>query len=121
MDCRQHTLDQEYAMGDNLNLYGILVGVTGTNRFGDFDPKEMCDALLKSKVFVKDADIGSLDTVRWSMQMMEFLPIGFPEGYLVTLSRATSSTIANISRIELRRGGSRWHILIILPLVNAEG
>ena len=83
VDCRQHTLDQEYAMGDNLNLYGILVGVTGTNRFGDFDPKEMCDALLKSKVFVKDADIGSLDTVRWSMQMMEFLPIGFPKGYLV--------------------------------------
>ncbi len=121
MDCRQHALDQGYTISDNLNLCMVLVGVTGTIQFGDFDPKEMHNALLKSKVFFKDSDIDTLDTMGWSMQMMEFLPIGFPEGYLVTLSRATSSTIANISRIELRRGGSRWHILIILPLVNAEG
>lgn len=82
VDCRQHALDQEYTINDNLNLYMILIGVTGTNRFGDFDPKEMCNALLKSKVFV-DSDIGTLDTVGWSMRMMDFLPIGFPEGYLV--------------------------------------
>jgi len=68
---------------DNLSLYRVLVGVTGANRFGDFDPKEMYDALLKSNVFVKDEDIGTLDTVVWSMQLMESLPIGFPEGYLV--------------------------------------
>ncbi len=61
----------------------MLVGVTDTNSFGDFDPKEMYNVLLKSKVFVKDADIGTLDPVGWSLQMMEFLPIGFPEGYLV--------------------------------------
>lgn len=83
VDCRQHAFDQEYTISDNLNLYMILVGVTGTNRFGDFDPKEMYNALLKSKAFVKDSDIGTLDTVGWSMQMIEFLPIGFPEGYLV--------------------------------------
>ena len=86
VDCRQHALDQEYTISDNLNLYMILVGVTGTNRFGDFDPKEMYDALSKSKVFVKDTDIGTLDLVGWSLQMMEFLPIGFPEGYLVCYS-----------------------------------
>jgi len=83
VDCRQHALDQEYTNSDNLTLYMILVGVTGTNRFGDFDPKEMHSALSKSKVFVEDLDIGTLDTVGWSMRMMEFLPIGFPEGYLV--------------------------------------
>ena len=82
VECRQHTLDQEYTISDNLNLYIILVGVTGTNRFGEFDPKEMYSALLKSKVF-EDSDISTLDTVGWSMRMMEFLPIGFPEGYLV--------------------------------------
>ncbi len=84
VDCRQHALDQEYTISDNLNLYMILVGVTGTNRFGDFDPKEMYDALSKSKVFVKDT--GTLDLVGWSLQMMEFLPIGFPEGHLVCYS-----------------------------------
>ena len=83
VDCRQHVLGQEYAISDNFNLYKILVGVSGTNWFGNFDPKEMSNALLKSKVFNDDADIGTLDTVGWSMQMMEFLPIGFPEGYLV--------------------------------------
>lgn len=67
VDCRQHALDQEYTTSDNLNLYMILVGVTGINRFRDFDPKEMYNALLKSKLFIKDSDIGTLDTVGWSM------------------------------------------------------
>ena len=82
VDCQQHAFDQECSISDNLNLYRILVGVTDTNPFGDFDLKEMHDALLKSKLFVEDADIGKLDVVGWSMQMIEFLPIGFPEGYL---------------------------------------
>ena len=82
VDSRQHALDQEYTFSDNLNLYMVLVGVTGTNRFGDFDPEEMYSALLKSKVF-EDSDISTLDTIGWSMRMMKFLPIGFPEGYLV--------------------------------------
>lgn len=86
VDCRQHALDQEYAISDNLNLYRILVGVTDTNSFGDFDPKEMYNMLLKSNVFVKDAEIGTLDPVGWSLQMMHFLPIGFPEGYMVCYS-----------------------------------
>ncbi len=67
VDCRQHSLDQEYTISDNFNLYKILVGVTGTNWFGNFDPNEMCNALLKSKVFIDDADIGTLDTTGWSM------------------------------------------------------
>ena len=98
VDCRQHILDQDYTIGDNLNLYMILVGVTGTNQFGNFDPQKMHSALSKSKVF-EDSDIGTLDTLVWSMRMVEFLPIGFPEGYLVNLLRATSLTIANISSI----------------------
>ena len=62
VDCRQHALDQEYTFSDNLNLYMVLVGVIGTNRFEDFDPEEMNNALLKSKVFVK-SDIGTLNTI----------------------------------------------------------
>ncbi|KAL8832499.1 MAG: hypothetical protein Q9191_000226 [Dirinaria sp. TL-2023a] len=82
VECRQHTLDQEYTISDNLNLYMILVGVTDTNRFEKFDSNEMYSALLKSKVF-EDSDIGTLNTIEWSMRMMEFLSIGFPEGYLI--------------------------------------
>lgn len=98
VDCGQHAFDQEYTMSDNFNLFMILVGVTGTNQFGDFDPKEMYKALLKSKVFVHDSDIGTLDTVRWRMEILGFLPIGLPEGHLV-LPRPTKPTIANIRRI----------------------
>jgi len=76
-DCRQNRLDQEYSISDN------LVGVSGTNWFGDFNPKEMYKALSTSKVFIDDVDIGTLDLVGWSTQMMDFLPIGFPEGHLV--------------------------------------
>ena len=83
VDRRHHVLDQEYTTSDNLDLCSMLIGVTSKNRFEDFDPKEMYDKLLKSKVFVKDADIDTLNIVGWSMQMMEFLPIGFLEGYLI--------------------------------------
>ncbi len=129
VDCRQHALDQEYTASDNLNLYMILVGVAGKKRSGDFNPREMYNALLKSKVFVKDSDISTLDTVGWTMRMMEYLPIGFPEGYMVLycerraqlLLMLVGSSISGVKRIELRRGGSCWHILVILPLVNAAG
>ena len=40
----------------------ILIGVTGINRFRDFNPKEIYNILLKSKVF-ENSDINTLDTV----------------------------------------------------------
>lgn len=63
VNCRQYALDQEYAISDNLNLYRILVGVTDTNSFGDFDRKKRYNMLLKSNVFIKDAEISALDLV----------------------------------------------------------
>jgi len=63
VNCRQHALDQEYTISDNLNLYIILIGVTSTNRFGNFDPKKMYNTLLKFKIFV-NSDIDTLNTVR---------------------------------------------------------
>lgn len=83
VDCRQHTSAQGYTTGDKLNLYGIVVGVTGTNRFGISIRRKCMMHSRSPTLFAKDADTGSLDTVRWSIQMMEFLPIGFPKGYLV--------------------------------------
>ncbi|KAL9045088.1 MAG: hypothetical protein Q9214_001826 [Letrouitia sp. 1 TL-2023] len=81
VDHRQHAFDQEYTISDNLDLYGTLVGVTNKNQFGDFDPKEMYNALLKSKVFVKDADVGTLDTVGWNFQNPQE-----PEQLILTLA-----------------------------------
>jgi len=61
---RQHTLDQGFTTSDNLHLYGLLIGITGTNRFGDFDPDQMHKTLLKFKVFSEDKDISPLNTVK---------------------------------------------------------
>jgi len=80
---RQHALDPEHSISDNANLFGLLIGIAGTNPFGSFDSKQMHGALSKSEIFAGDPDISTLDTVEWSMQLMDFLPIGFPEGYLV--------------------------------------
>jgi len=50
---RQHALDQEYPISDNANLFGLLIGIVGTNRFGSFDSKQMHAALSKSELFVE--------------------------------------------------------------------
>ena len=82
VDSRQ-TFNQEYSSNDNFNLYKSLVGVNGTNWFGNFDPNEMYNALLNSKVFTKDTDFGALNIVERTEQMMGSLRIGFPDGHLV--------------------------------------
>ncbi len=83
VECRQHALDPERSISDSVNLFDLLIGIAGTNRFGSFDSKQMHDALSKSEIFAGDSDISTLDTVEWSLQLMSFLPIGFPAGYLV--------------------------------------
>ncbi len=83
IDARPHELHPEHTVDDNLDFYGSLVEVTGANCFGNFDPAQMHDALLKSSVFKNDPHTPLLDIVAWSRQIMEHIPIGFPEGYLV--------------------------------------
>jgi hypothetical protein len=81
-DFLQRKIDPKYTANDNVNLYGSFVGVTGSNRFGNFDSQAMLSALSKSKVFT-DEDIRTLNIVELSGQMLASLPIGFPQGYLV--------------------------------------
>jgi len=64
MNCWQHAFDQKYIANNNLNLYIILIDVINTKRFKDFDSKKIFKALLKFKVFVKDLNINTLDTIR---------------------------------------------------------
>lgn len=73
-DFRQRKVDPKYTADDNANFYGSLVGITGSNRFGSFDPQELCKALSRSKVFANDDHV--LDIASLTSQMMASLPIG---------------------------------------------
>lgn len=84
-DFHQHKFDQECTANDNVNLYGSLVGVTGSNCFGNFDSQAMRSALSKSKAYA-DEDVHTLDITELSSQMIRFLPIGF-QSDLVGYSR----------------------------------
>ncbi len=75
-DPHQLKLDQEYTAIDNFNLYGSLVGVAGSNRFGNFDLQGMLSALSRSKAITGEY-IDTLDIAGLRSQMMTFLPIGF--------------------------------------------
>ena len=100
---RQHALDSKHLISNNVNLFDLLIDIVDTNRFGSFDSKQMHDALSKSEIFAEDSDISTLNTVKWSMQLMNFLPIDFPKRYLVRYLERTDLINANVARIFRRR------------------
>ncbi len=79
----QHALDSEHSISDNANLFDLLIDIIDTNRFESFDSKQMHDALSKFEIFAEDSDISTLNTVKWSMQLMNFLLINFSKKYLI--------------------------------------
>lgn len=79
----QHTLDSEHSISDNINLFDLLIDIVDTNSFENFDSKQMQNALSKSKIFAEDLDMSTLNTVKWSMQLMNFLLINFSKRYLI--------------------------------------
>lgn len=83
MKRRQHALDSEHLISDNVNLFDLLIDIVDTNSFESFDLKQMHDALLKFEIFAEDSDISTLNTVKWSMQLMNFLFINFSKKYLI--------------------------------------
>ena len=82
MDLQQLGFAQEYTVRDNADLYASVLGITRKRTFRDIDPEEMCNALLRSPVF-SEVTISVQSLEDWTMQMMNFLPIGFPKNYLV--------------------------------------
>ena len=83
MKRRQHALNLEHLISDNVNLFDLLIDIVDTNSFESFDSKQMHDALLKFEIFVEDSNISTLNTVKWSMQLMNFLFIDFSKKYLI--------------------------------------
>ena len=81
-DFSQHIFDKEYTANENANLCGALIGITGSNCFGNFDMQKMLNALSRSKVFADD-DLRELNVVELSNRMTAFLRIGYPRGHLV--------------------------------------
>ena len=75
-DVHQLKFDQEYTAIDNLNLLGSLVGVTGSNRFRNFDLQAILSALSRSKAIAKEY-IDALDIAELISQLTTLLPIGF--------------------------------------------
>lgn len=51
LNYNQHDPDQGFTSNDNLSLYGALVNVPGKNQFGDYEVKQMNEALLTSPLF----------------------------------------------------------------------
>ncbi len=88
----------------------------------------MHDALLKSKNFADDPHISALDTVKWSIEMLEILPFGFSKGYLVRhpVGRAwlmlmvPGASVAGVKRFGFRAGGFNSHTPVIHLSMNAE-
>jgi len=64
MKRRQHTLNSEHLISDNVNLFDLLIDIVDTNSFESFDSKQMHDALLKFEIFVEDSNISTLNTVK---------------------------------------------------------
>ncbi|KAG9229879.1 hypothetical protein BJ875DRAFT_521732 [Amylocarpus encephaloides] len=73
-------LDPKYTAMENLNLYGSLVGITGSHQFGPFDSRPLHKALSESRVSANGDCM--LDIASLTCQMMASLPIGFPPGHL---------------------------------------
>jgi len=83
VDCRQHDFGINYTTSQNASLCASYMGVFGLRQFGRFDPEEMQGALSKSKLFAEVSKPDIPDALEWSLRMMEAVPVGFPDNYLV--------------------------------------
>lgn len=82
VDVLQHGFAAEYTASENGDLCASVLGIIRTRQFGDFDSEEMRNTLSKSLVF-SEMTIREQDLEEWITKIIEFLPIGFPKGYLV--------------------------------------
>ena len=88
MELQQYEFAEEYTASKNADLYASVLGITKKRHFGDFNSEVMRNALSKSLLF-SEMTIDARNVEEWNTKMMEFLPIGFREGYLVRYSEAT--------------------------------
>lgn len=80
---RQYDIDVHYTADENASLCASFLGVSYSRRFGLFDLKEMYSALLKSKIFRNTSSSDIPDVHTWSLRIMQWIPVGFPNDCLV--------------------------------------
>ncbi len=83
VECRQHNFDPDYTTSQNASFCAEPFGVTCSNQFEHFDPREMHNTLLKSNLFAGASNTGVPNTLEWSQRMMASFPIGYPDNHLV--------------------------------------
>jgi hypothetical protein len=92
VDLRQHGFAEEYTISDNADLYALILDITRTKQFGDFDSEEMRNTLSKSPVF-SGMTIGVQDLEKWTNKMMNYLRVSFSKGYLVRYPEGRTSSM----------------------------
>ena len=60
-----------------------LIGIIGTNRFGNFDSQQMHNTFLKFRVFDENQEFNLSNTTEWVSNIIAKISIGFPKEYLV--------------------------------------
>ncbi|KAL9045619.1 MAG: hypothetical protein Q9214_001366 [Letrouitia sp. 1 TL-2023] len=83
VDCRQHDLGIDYTTSQNASLCASFLGFSYSRQFGRFDPEDMAGALSRSKIFAEQSKPDIPNTLDWGLHMMAYVPIGFPDNYLV--------------------------------------
>ena len=83
VDCRQHNFGMDYTISQNASLCASFLGISYSRQFRRFDPEEMQGALSKSKLFAEHSKSDIPNTLDWGLYMMAYVPIGFPNNYLV--------------------------------------
>ena len=83
VDCRQHDFGMDYTTSQNAYLCASSLDISCSRQFGRFNPEEMQGALSKSKLFAEQSKLGISNIVDWGLHMMAYVPVGFPDNYLV--------------------------------------
>ena len=81
--CRQYSFGMNYTTSQNASLCASFLGISCSRQFGRFDPEEMQGALSKSKLFAEQSKPDISNTLDWGLYMMTYVPVGFPDNYLV--------------------------------------
>ena len=72
----QHDLDPGVTAFENARICGHVVGIDGSNSFGNFDAQKMCDALSKSKLL---ANVSKFEIATLTSQIIPSVLIGYPQ------------------------------------------
>lgn len=87
-DCRPHDFGPDYTTSQNAYICAKFLGISYTRGFGCFDPEEIQGALSISKLLAEQSKPEALNILDWDLRIIAYVPIGFPDNYLVQHSQS---------------------------------